>query len=89
MSPKKNSSAGNIKQLLSLAAKDKPKPNSSKPPQEVKMNGIIYRQVNTVSVMYKILSTQANHSKCALIDRGANGGIAGNDVKKMPELAEM
>ena len=50
-------------------------------PQEVNANGIIYRQVNTVYMAYKVSSTQATKSKCALIDRGANGGIAGDDVR--------
>ena len=29
---------------------------------------------------YQVSATQASHSKGALIDRGANGRIAGNDV---------
>lgn len=45
------------------------------------MNGIIYREAITVSVMYKVSSTQATQSKCAFIDRGANGGNDGDDVR--------
>ena len=72
---------GNIKRLLSPAANSKPKQNNNEHPQEVNENGIIYRHVNTVSVTYKISFTQAKQSKGALIDRGANGGIAGDKVR--------
>ena len=73
---------GNVKRLLSPAANSKPKQGSSEHPQEVNVNGIIYtRQINTVSVTYNISSTRATQSKCALIDRGANGGIAGDNVR--------
>ena len=44
------------------------------------MNGIIYRQINMISMTYKISSTQASQSKSAFINKGANGGIAGDDV---------
>ena len=44
------------------------------------MNGNIYRQVNTVFMTYKVSSTQATKSKVVLIDRGAIGGFAGDDV---------
>ena len=45
------------------------------------MSWIIYREVNTTSVTYNISSTRATQSKGALIDRGANGGIAGDNVR--------
>jgi len=38
------------------------------------------RDVNVASIMY-LVSVSKIHSKHSLIDRGANGGIAGNDVK--------
>ena len=72
---------GNVKRLLSPAANSKPKQDSSDQPQEVNLNGIVYRQVNTASVVYKVSASQTSHSKGALIDRGANGGIAGDDVR--------
>jgi len=49
--------------------------------KKVNVNGIIYRQVNTVSVTYNISSTQATQSKGALIDKEANGGIGGDSVR--------
>ena len=49
---------GNVKRLLSPAANSKPKQGSSKHPQEVHVNRIIYtRQIITVSVTYNISST--------------------------------
>ena len=71
---------GNIKRLLLPAANVKPKQDNVHP-QEVNLNGIVYRQVNTVSIIYSVSSSKALHSKGALIDRGANGGIAGDDVR--------
>ena len=67
--------------LLSPAANSKPKQGSSEHPQEVNVNGIIYRQVITISVTYKISSNQNTQSKGALIDRGANNGIDGDNVR--------
>ena len=67
---------GNIIRFLSPAANGKPIPTTNEHPHEV-----IYRQVNTVFVTYKVSSTQATQPKGALIDRGANGGIAGDDVR--------
>ena len=69
---KKPLQPGNIKQLLSPAANGKPKQSSTEHPQEVIVNGIIYRQVNTISMIYKVSSTQATKSKGALIDSYVN-----------------
>lgn len=71
---------GNVKRLLSPATNGKPKQDSNDKPQEVNLNGIVYKQV-TVSIIYSISSSQAAQSKGALIDRGANDGIAGDDVR--------
>jgi hypothetical protein len=68
---------GNVKRLLSQAANNGQKPGQ---PQEVNLNGTIYRQVNTAAVIYNILSCHTA-GKGALVDRGANGGIAGDDVR--------
>ena len=78
---KKHLPPGNIKRLLSSAANGKPNQGSNEHPQEVNVNGIVYRQVHTVSMTYKISSTQTTQYKGALIDRGANDGIAGDDVR--------
>ena len=73
---------GNVKRLLSPAANSKSKQGSSKHPQEVNVNEITCtRQVNTVFVTYKILSTQVTEYIGVLIDKGANGGIAEDDVR--------
>ena len=62
---------GNVKCLMSPAA------NNTKPdkPQEVNLNGIIYWQVNTASIVYAISSCQSAGNKSSLVDRGANGGM--------------
>src|SRR5919112_4970772 len=39
------------------------------------------RQVNTASTLYSISSCHASGHKGSLVDRGANGGIAGDDVR--------
>ena len=67
---------GNLKRLLSPTA-------SKKPPEkrEVNLNGILYREANMAHVQYTISTSQAHPARGALIDRGANGGIAGDDVR--------
>ena len=77
MTKKKTLPPGNVKRLLSPIAA---KPNSTGPPQEVNLNGITYRQVNMASRMYSVSSCHAAGHKGSLVDRGANGGIAGDDV---------
>jgi hypothetical protein len=81
MTKKKPLPPGNIKRLLSPAASKDPKPNL---PQEGNLNGIIYLQVNMVdmaSTTYVISSCHATGNKSSLVDRRANGGIAGDDVR--------
>ena len=72
---------GNIKRFFSPATNGKPKQSSNEHPNEVKINEIIYSEVITISMTYKVSSTQATKSKGALIDRRANGGIAGDEVR--------
>ena len=80
MTKKKPLPPGNVKQLLSSTANKDHKPTQ---PQEVNLNGIIYQQVNMVdmaSATYVISSCYAAGNKSSLVDCGANGGIAGDDV---------
>ena len=63
------------------AANGKLKQSSNEHPQEVNVNEIIYKHVNTVSVTYKISATHAIQLKSALIDKGAKGWIAGGNIK--------
>ena len=44
------------------------------------VNGVTYRQVSMANVTYTASSSRALAAKGALVDRGANGGIAGDDV---------
>ncbi len=67
---------GNVKHLLSPSANNS---NKAGQPQEVNLNGITYRQVNMASMTYSVSSCHATGHKGSLVDRGANGGIAGAD----------
>ena len=78
MTKKKSLPPGNIKRLLSPAGS---KSSTTTQPQEVNLNGITYRQVNNASTLYSISSCHASGHKGSLVDCGANGGIAGDDVR--------
>ena len=71
---------GNIKRLLSQTSNKKPnsKPNEQ---HEVNINGVRYRQVNFINIQYTVTNSQTYTKRGALVDRGANGGIAGSDVR--------
>ena len=71
---------GNVKRLLSPASNKKA---TSKPIEqhEVNINGVRYRQVNFVNIQYTVTNSQTHIKRGALVDRGANGGIAGSDVR--------
>ena len=77
MTKKKPLPPGNVKCLLSQTTNNSWK---SGQPQEVNLNGIVYHQVNTASILYNKSSCHTA-GKGALVDRGANGGIAGDDVR--------
>jgi hypothetical protein len=79
MTKKKPLPPGSVKHLLSPSANNK----SEKPgqPQEVNLNGITYWQVNVATTLYMISSCHASGHKGSLVDHGANGGIAGDDVR--------
>lgn len=77
MTKKKPLPPGNVKHLLSSTSA---KPNKAGPPHEVILNSITYRQVNMASRMYSVSSCHAAEHKGSLVDCGANGGIAGDDV---------
>lgn len=49
--------------------------NKEKPPSKPVYN------INTFNVTYSTLNAQQRNKKGALVDRGANGGVAGNDTR--------
>ena len=50
-------------------------------PSSVTWNGVTYH-AHVTNIRYHINSTQARNTPCgSLIDRGANGGLSGNDVR--------
>jgi len=58
------------------------KPHESAPPsadEEIVVNGKWYYQVHTHCILYSV-SSHKSHKPGSLVDRGSNGGIAGNDV---------
>jgi hypothetical protein len=67
---------GNIKRLLSPSAN-----NTTKTPRELNVNGVLYREANMASIKYTVSNYRTSTRKGALVDRGANGGIAGEDVR--------
>ena len=54
---------------------------SNKTPNEINVNGVTFREVNIANVQYNVASYSTSTHKGALVDRGANGGIAGEDVR--------
>ena len=58
----------------------KPEPTKDEV-REINLNGTIYRKVNVSQISYKVASHHARKRDGALVDRGANGGIAGEDVR--------
>ena len=79
---------GNVKRLLSPASNKKP---TSKPIEqhEVNINGVRYRQVNFVNIQYTVTNSQTHIKRGALVDRGANGGIAGSDIRLIASASMM
>ena len=53
---------------------------SSKEPDEIKVGGKVYRLVNA-TILYSVSASNHKQVSSALVDRGANGGIAGDDVR--------
>ena len=78
-SKKKPLPPGNIKQLLSPASNTTKSPNNST--RKINLNGVKYQQVNMAERIYSVSNYRTNVRKGALVDRGANGGVAGNDVR--------
>ena len=77
---------GNIKRLLSPAANSKGCPDRSpehqtetKTPHEINLNGVTYHKANVVTIYN--YSAHSTAKKGALVNWGANGGIAGEDVR--------
>lgn len=56
-------------------------PRAATAPVELVIDGQRYRSVNATTVTYGVSSATRNLRDGALVDRGANGGIAGEDVR--------
>jgi len=81
MTKKKPLPPGNIKRLMSADNNKVFQKSDKPPPHEFNIDGKTYRQVNATSITYTISACSANQNREALVDRGANGGIAGSDVR--------
>ena len=77
-------SPADIRKVLSSVNNSKPA-DSIKPQDEISINGIKYRKANK-HIIYTV-SEHKQNSNASLVDRGANGGIAGNDVRLIPSLS--
>ena len=86
LTKRKDIAPGDLHRVLSskMAQKPAPKPKPKPVPKtnvnEITIDGKIYRSVNTTKVVYKTLAHRSFRTG-ALVDRGANGGIAGEDVR--------
>ena len=98
----KNVSPSDIRKLLSVPEKKKP-PDKSKSDNkilanktstsqvdntkdEIVINGKVYRSVNK-AITYFLSKHDRTHSQ-SLIDRGANGGVAGEDVRVINKASD-
>ena len=77
---------GNIKRLLSPSANNSSS-NSNKTPREVNINGVVYHEAHMAITEYAVSNYRTALRKGALVDRGANGGIAGEDVRVIAETS--
>jgi hypothetical protein len=68
---------GNIQRVLSTTMSK----SSGGKHDEIIVNGKQYRSVNTAKIIYSTASHRQRTRRGALVDRGANGGIAGDDVR--------
>ena len=76
-------SPADIRRVLS-SAKAASTPSSSS--GDITINGTTYtRKINT-ALTYRISEHKHSHN-ASLVDRGANGGIAGNDVRVTPSMS--
>jgi hypothetical protein len=74
---------GDLQRVLSSSI-NKPKTTIPPPNTDIHINGKTYRQVNTAKTLY-VASDHCTVRRGALVDRGANGGIAGDDVRIIHE----
>ena len=83
---------GDIRKLLSIPTKNNPSPYPSSAKNiarktDMTINGKIYREVGKHVIYY--LSKVSRSSIDSLVDRGANGGVAGNSVRVIAEHPDM
>ena len=70
-----------LRRILSPSmSKDGSNQNPKKAPREVQFQGTTYREVSMANIVYKT-SEHRHVRKGALVDRGANGGLAGDDMR--------
>ena len=68
---------GDIRNVLASAHK---RTKDSKPKEIIVLNGKTYYAANCTVTMYTVFHRSLNPTVGSLVDRGANGGIAGDDV---------
>ena len=70
---------GTAKRLMSLTAGANSKKDNSQ--YEINFNGSKYRKVNMTNIFYLVSAFKAIQGQASLVDRIANGGVAGADVR--------
>ena len=71
---------GNINRLLSGSSNEKNKSKSNIPTKLIPKNNDKKNLSQEVSLTYSITKSKSSITKGSLIDRGANGGVAGSDA---------
>lgn len=84
---------GDLRRLMSSTHNpppQRPAPNSlssrTDHPPEMTINGVRYRSVNITSITYDVNGRRHSPISGSLQDRGANGGIAGHDMRVLDKI---
>ena len=84
---------GDIRRVLSAhksrQASSPAKPKSATPEDVISFNGKQFRAINTHKIQYRVHLNEQSAASSALIDRGANGGLAGADVRVIERTDRM
>ena len=81
-----SSNQGDLHKVLSSSSSKKPAKKVTFPPPTpqhddiIVVNGKRYRSINVLQIQYKVSNVMTS-TTASLVDRGANGGLAGSDVR--------
>ena len=87
MTQRKQLPPGHLHRVLSSTQSDSKTSSAAPSTNEVTIDGKLYREVNMAKVRY--CHSHSRTRRGALVDRGANGGICGNDVRIINKTGRM